>query len=62
MRVWRLLRMRLGVRVVGVSLLVLSAGVLLLLLLRVMLREVVHVRGSGQAHVGLREEGVELGG
>lgn len=37
----------LGVRVVGVGLLVLGGRVLLLLLLRVVLREVVHVRRRG---------------
>lgn len=43
-----LLRVGLGVRVVGVGLLVLRAWVLLLLLLlRVVLREVVHVRRGG---------------
>lgn len=46
----------LGVRVMGM--LVLRAGVLLCL--RVMLRQVVHVRGSGQTDVWLGQEGVQL--
>lgn len=58
-----LLWVGLGERVVGVGLLMLRAWVLLLLLLlRVMLRKMVHVRRRGQAHVRLGEEGVEFRG
>lgn len=55
------MRVGLGVRVVRVGLLVLRAGVLLLLL-RVVLGKMVHVRWGGQADVRLREEGMEFRG